>query len=196
MRKFILNEAFGILALALLLIPQIAHTVYIFERNSHYAHAWFSWCYAVGVDLAILIFTVKGWIKTAVAYFIGTLAHNLVYQFAPNSTLSALLICLMLSATIFSFSHLFFEHKKADQRKPSVIEPQLTANQKRMLAASKAGIRFEAQPYRCPCCGEAFSSTKKLNGHISGHKQKGEWLPEEYADWERGNEQRAALLNQ
>lgn len=41
MRKFIINEAFGIIALVVLLIPQVAHTVFVFEVNSHYDNPWF-----------------------------------------------------------------------------------------------------------------------------------------------------------
>lgn len=174
MRKFILNEAFGILALTILLIPQIAHTVYVFKINSQYDNPWFGWCYAIGVDLAILIFTVKGWIRTAIAYFLGTLAHNLAYQFWPESMWSAMLICLMLSGTIFSFSHLFYFKKDADNRNGSAEEPQDTTETKQLTAALDAGIRFEPQPCLCPECGESFTSNKKLNGHISGHKVRQE----------------------
>ncbi|MBL4575806.1 MAG: hypothetical protein JKY51_06880 [Opitutaceae bacterium] len=196
MRKFIINEAFGILALAILLIPQIAHTVYVFKVNSHYPDPWFAWCYAIGVDLAILIFTVKGWIRTAILYFLGTLAHNLVYQFLPESVWSAILICIMLSGTIFSFSHLFYFKQKAEESDDTANGSQITAEVKQVSAALDAGIRFEPQPYLCPNCGESFINTKKLNGHISGHKQKDEWHPGNYGDWEKENQERATVVNQ
>jgi len=184
MRKFILNEAFGIVALTVLLIPQIAHTIYVFKINSQYTNPWFGWCYAIGVDLAILIFTVKGWTRTAYAYFVGTLAHNLVYQFYPESLWSSILICVMLSATIFSFSHLFYHKDEAVERKDTAIEPQPSAKVLRISAAVEAGIHFEAQPYLCPECKQSFASTKKLNGHISGHKQKEMWSADDYGNWE------------
>jgi hypothetical protein len=196
MRKFIINEAFGILALAILLIPQIAHTVFIFKANSHYPDPWFAWCYAIGVDLAILIFTVRGWIRTAILYFIGTLAHNLVYQFLPESIWSAILICIMLSGTIFSFSHLFYFKKKANENEDTAKDSLLTTEALQVTTALEAGIRFEPQPYLCPNCGEAFSNTKKLNGHISGHKQKNEWDNESYGAWEQENQKRASTINQ
>lgn len=194
MKKFILNEAFGIAALTILLIPQIAHTVFVFKVNSHYGDPWFAWCYAIGVDLAILIFTVRGWIKTAIVYFIGTLAHNLVYQFWPESVWSSILLSVMLSATIFSFSHLFyFKDKDLEPESPNT-EPLHGAEIKRILAARLAGVHFEPQPYLCPECGEPFSSNKKLNGHISGHKQKDDWQPENYDEWELSNEKRVAAI--
>ena len=194
MRKLIINEAFGIIALTILLIPQIAHTVFIFKANSNYADPWFAWPYALGIDLAILIFTVKGWIRTAILYFFGTLAHNLVYQFWPESVWSAVLISVMLSATIFSFSHLFYFRKKVDERKESANKPQLSAEAAQLSAILDAGIRYEAQPYVCPACGQAFGSSKSLNGHISEHKMKNEWEPEKYGNWKEDNERRAAAL--
>ena len=60
MKRLITREWFGIVALTIILIPQVAHTVYVFQANSQYSDPWFAWCYAIGVDLAILIFTVKG----------------------------------------------------------------------------------------------------------------------------------------
>ncbi|WP_346881272.1 C2H2-type zinc finger protein [uncultured Algibacter sp.] len=194
MRKFILNEAFGIIALSVLLIPQIAHTIYVFKINSQYHDPWFSWCYAIGVDLAILIFTVKGWTKTAYAYFIGTLAHNLVYQFYPESIWSSILICIMLSATIFSFSHLFYHKDKAVERNDTAVQPQASAEALRLTALIEAGISFEAQPFLCPECKQSFVNSKKLNGHISGHKQKDEWLAETYGSWENENLERNNML--
>jgi hypothetical protein len=195
MRKFILNEAFGIVALTVLLIPQIAHTIYVFKINSQYTDPWFGWCYAIGIDLAILIFTVKGWTRTAYAYFVGTLAHNLVYQFYPESIWSSILICVMLSATIFSFSHLFYHKDEAVERNDSALEPQASAMLLRLTANMEAGICYEAQPYLCPECKQSFASTKKLNGHISGHKQKDMWFVESYDNWEEENAKRAALCD-
>ena len=192
MRKFILNEFFGIVALIILLIPQVAHTVYVFKVNSQYDQPWFSWCYAIGVDLAILIFTVKGWIRTAVVYAIGTLAQNLVYQFWPETVWSAILLSVMLSGTLFSFSHLFYFRESTD----SANSEAFTENALRLTTAIEKGIHFEPQPYVCPTCGDSFSSAKKLNGHISGHKQKGEWDESKYPNFEQENEQRAAVLSQ
>lgn len=195
MRKFIINEAFGIIALVVLLIPQVAHTVFVFEVNSHYDNPWFGWCYAIGIDLAILIFTVKGWIRTAILYLAGTLAHNLVYQFFPDSMVSAVLICVMLSGTLFSFSHLFYYRGGATDRNGAAPHPPHSAPALALGAAMKAGVRFTAQPYHCPQCGEAFTTPKQLNGHISGHKQKSEWEATRYGAWEEENRKRAELVS-
>lgn len=54
----------------------------------------------------------------------------------------------------------------------TAITPQPSAEALRLSAALEAGVCFEAQPYLCPECKQSFASTKKLNGHISGHKQK------------------------
>ncbi|WP_010180400.1 C2H2-type zinc finger protein [Aquimarina agarilytica] len=194
MKKLILNEAFGIFALSLLLVPQVAHTVYVFKINSQYHAPWWSWAYALGVDLAVLIFTVKGWKKVAIAYFFGTLAHNLVYQFYPESVWSALLICVMLSATIFSFSHLFYSGDKLGATENTEVRSESSLEVKRIHAILEAGIQIEMKPFKCPECGECFAIAKQLNGHISTHKKQGEWFAENYGDYETKNLEREALV--
>lgn len=195
MKKLITQEWFGIVALSLLLIPQIAHTVYVFNLNSQYRDPWFGWCYAAGVDFAILIFTVKGWRRTAIVYFFGTLAHNVVYQFWPESVWSSILICIMLSATIFSFSHLFYAANETESKEPACEKSTSEKEAEKLSIAKSKGIRIVALPYQCPACIEAFLNKKKLNGHISGHKQKYEWHTEQYSSqWEEDNERRASML--
>ena len=195
MKKIILNEWFGVFALTLLLIPQIEHTVYLYQASSHFDDPWWAWCYALGIDLAILIFTVKGWVKTALAYLFGTYACNLFYQYWAHNSASGILIHLLLSGSIFLFSHLFFK-QKADKRKADANEKQPSEKALQLTAALDVGIRFEAQPYLCPECGESFVNSKKLNGHISGHKQKENWHPERYGEWEKENQERAKILTQ
>ena len=194
MKKLILNEAFGIFALSLLLVPQVAHTVYVFKINSQYHAPWWSWSYAMGIDLAILIFTVKGWKKVAIAYFFGTLAHNLVYQFYPESVWSALLICVMLSATIFSFSHLFYAGDKLGTIENTEVHSEASQEVERVQAMLEAGIKIEMKPFECPECEDCFTSSKQLNGHISVHKKQGEWFVDNYGDYEAKNLEREALV--
>lgn len=190
MKRLITREWFGIVALTIILIPQVAHTVYVFQANSQYSDPWFAWCYAIGVDLAILIFTVKGWKRTALIYLLGTIAHNLVYQFYPESIYGAILVGVMLSGTIFSFSHLFYateSHVQKDQEK----------SLKALFAYLKVqNIEFELKPHKCPECDKAFTNAKQLNGHISGHKQTDSWQDEDYGDWESENHVREHLLQQ
>ncbi len=194
MKRLIDSEFFWILALLLMLAPQVTHTVYVFEHGSHHdaPWQWVAWSYAVGVDLAILMFTIKGWIRIAVGYLVLTLAHNMVYFFYPDTPAAAILTGVTLSVTIFSFSHHFYQDRKS--KKESTPEEALPVEVLRISAAINAGIVFEAQPYRCPECGETFGSAKKLNGHVSGHKMKGEWEPDKYGEWERENEKRSVLV--
>ncbi len=186
MKEIITKEWFGIVALTIILIPQVAHTVYVFSENSQYDNPWFAWFYAIGVDLAILIFTVKGWKKTAFIYLLGTIAHNVVYQFYPTSLYSSILIAIMLSGTIFSFSHLFY----ADTPKEEVQEPRIDTLEKLKMHH----IDIELKPYRCPQCEKSFANSKQLNGHISGHKQTNDWNDNQYGDWEEENDKRGNLI--
>lgn len=190
MKRLITQEWFGIIALTIILIPQVAHTVYVFDQNSQYINPWFAWCYAVGVDLAILIFTVRGWKKTALIYLLGTFAHNIVYQFYPESIYSALLIGVMLSGTIFSFSHLFY----AKAPSPHTITEDL---QDDLLTQLKQhNVTIEIKPFKCPQCAKSFENSKQLNGHISGHKQTDSWKEADYGDWEAENSKRQQMCEQ
>ena len=194
--KIINHESFWVLALSTLLIPQIASSVQVFAVNNvQYKSPWFAWCYAIGIDLTIIIFTIKGKLKVALIYLVIMLAHALVGQFYPEkSTYGMLLVHTTLPITIFSFSHLFYAKKKA--RENTANNLQLTAQAAQLATMVAQGIRIEPQAHICPQCGIGAATAKKLNGHISGHKQKDEWHPESYGAWEKENEQRAAALTQ
>lgn len=189
MKNLIEKDLFGIIAMTILMIPQIAHTLYVFEANSHYDHPWFSWCYAVGVDLAILIFTVKGWLRTAFVYLFATLAHNLVYQFMPEGIVSSILISVVQSGTLFSFCHLFF---KKDTKDDHAEKTDLSFSDEvlEIHRAMEAGVHFTPQPYICPECGASFQELEQLENHISKHISKNEWYPERYGAWELDNDTR------
>ncbi len=194
MKKIIEREVFGILAMTILLIPQIAHTVYVFEANSHYEHPWFSWCYALGVDLAILIFTVKGWLRTAFIYLFATLSHNLAYQFMPQGLVSSILISVVQSTTLFSFCHLFFKGKESAKDTP-LTESKLSEASLEIQGAIEAGIRFTPEPFVCPECQASFKTLEELQAHIAMHQEAGEWEPSAYGAWELDNDTRYNYCN-
>jgi len=193
------HEGFWLMALSILLIPQVASSIKVFaHNNAQYENPWFAWCYAIGIDMAILIFTVKGRPVIAFFYLLVMIAHALIGQFLPlQSTYGVLLVHTTLPITIFSFSHLFYYEKKAENKRNESAElPQVSTEVAQLTAMIAQDIRIEPQPYLCPQCGLGATTSKKLNGHISGHKQKSEWLPEKYGDWENKNETRAAALLQ
>ncbi len=181
-----IDKYVGAVALIILLIPQINHTVYIFQHNSQHEDTWFAWCYAIGIDLAILIFTLKGWTWTAIGYLVATLGTNIVYQFFPVGVEAKILLSILLSATIFIFSHLYKKEKELEER--NRVDNDI------LDKASELGILIQVNPYKCPACGKGYQSSKELNGHISGHKatkKTGGWCPEQYGNWEEENERRA-----
>ena len=188
----------GMVALIVLLIPQVQHTVYIFEHNSQYESTWFSWCYALGIDMAILIFTLKGWKRTAIGYLIATFATNFIYQFYPIGWQAKILLCLLLSITLYFFSELYKKEKeqKEDEQKQKSEEDEI---QKIMEEARDLGIQVRVNPYLCPSCHESFASKKQLNGHVSGHRNKAkknpiEWDESKYGNWEQDNDERAKYM--
>lgn len=180
----------GAIALIILLVPQVNHTVYIFQQNSQHADVWFAWFFAIGIDLAILIFTLKGWTWTAVGYLIATLGTNIVYQFFPVGIEAKILLSILLSATIFIFSHLY-KKEQEDAKK-------LTKDSDILDRVNELGISIHVNPYKCPSCGKGYQTYKELNGHISGHKaskKANDWTPELYGNWEDENERRAKFTS-
>jgi len=197
--SLISHEGFWLMALSFLLIPQVASSFKVFAyNNAQYESPWFAWCYAIGIDMAILIFTVKGRLVIAFLYLLVMIAHALIGQFLPyQSTYGIFLVHTTLPITIFSFSHLFYyEKKKAKQDKATAIIPQVSTEVAQVTAMLAQDIRLEPQAYLCPQCGLGATNPKKLNGHISGHKATDKWFPEKYGDWEKQNEIRAAALTQ
>lgn len=192
MKNLIKSEGFGIVALIIILIPQITHSVYLFEMSSQYENPWFSWCYAIGVDLAILIFTVHGWQKTALAFLVATLATNIIYFLPSENLIRGILLSLMQSGTIYAYSHLYVEQSEA--KETTAEEAQEPSVSERYEIAKAHGIHIEAQPYKCPECGYTAATAKQLNGHISGHKQRGEWKEGSYKDWKGENQKRVLIL--
>lgn len=189
MKEISKDNIAGTIVILLLLIPQMAHTLYVFEVNSRYDHPWFAYCYAIGIDTAILIFTRKGWLRTALAYFFATLAHNIVYLYYPESVWSGLLIGVSLSATIYALTHLFLQNKPAVS-KGDISATPIPDQVWQIYRSIEAGVHFEAQPFVCPECGESFASKKKLNGHISSHKKQKQWNEDQYGDWQLENHKR------
>ncbi len=193
MEDIIKSKWFIVLVLLFLLVPQVAHSLYVFNANSQYNQPWFAWCYAIGVDGAILVFTTNGWVRTGVVYFVGTLATNMVYLYFPEGIVSGVLIGVMLSGSILTVTHLFHakikESEAAKQIEPEPEKPDLLEELK------KHDIAFEIQPHKCPECDTSFATAKQLNGHISGHKQTGDWHEEEYGDWELKNKNNERFLS-
>ncbi len=191
MKKLHIIRVCATITMCLLLLSQIQHTNYLFAKNSHFENPWFSWAYAVGVDSAILIFGLCGWVRTSFVYLFVMLAHNLLYTFMPVSDLSGILLSTIQAVTVYTLCHLFITHTNTGLKNITGISKELIKIHKAM----GAGVRFQAQPYVCPECGESFENSRQLNGHISGHKASNQWHPERYGEWELENERRVESLH-
>lgn len=192
MKKIVIIRVSATITMCLLLISQIQHTNYLFAENSHFENPWFSWCYAIGVDFAILIFGLSGWIRTSLFYLLVMIAHNLLYTLMPVSDMSGILLSTIQAITVYTLCHLFIKNVSIDGLNDSVTIPREVI---KIHQAMDAGVRFQAQPFSCPECKESFQNSKQLNGHISAHKVRKEWNPENYGEWELENERRKELLH-
>ena len=187
-------------AIACLLIPQVAHTAYLYLENSRYKNPWFGWLYSVGIDIAILIFIAAGKKQKSLFYAGAAIALNMCYAFIPEHTATKVLLYALLGITLYNFSHLFYDDKKAVSERLTANQPQLKSGTPLYHNGEPLLIADLLTPYHCPQCGFKAQSNRQLNGHISGHKQRGEWNPVIHRqEWEVDNvkreEQRTKLID-
>ena len=191
-KEQLMDRVVGMIIMIFLLIPQYWSTQAVFVANDKSGILWIAWAYAFGIDTAVLYFTYKGWIKTAIAYMVVSFAHNISYHLAPQSISAVFLISSCSPGTIFTVGHLFL-HKK-QKNKEAINTQQIPKNVWQIHQAMEAGIHFMAEPFRCPECHATFSDRLQLNGHITSHKKNNTWNPEDYGDWEQENRQRYEQL--
>lgn len=186
---FILADYFKLIALVLLLIPQVHHTFEMYTLNSksqwNEEDDWRAWCFAIGVDMAILVFTVYGNIWIAVMFGVSTLACNFIYEFVPVGNLAKSYLGIILTLCLFSFSHTFLFNKKAKEKVAKFIID--IGNY--FAPALNEQVPIKLHPHICPECGESFQSEKQLNAHITGHKKAHEW-GDHGDEWPLKNKQR------
>lgn len=187
-KEQVLDRVVGMVIMIFLLVPQYWSTQAVFKANDTSGLLWISWSYAIGMDTAVLYFTYKGWIKTAIIYMFISFAHNICHYLFPQSISAIFLISSCSPGTIFTVGHLFLHRKTG--RKPAIPPKPIPDKIQQIQNAIEAGIHYEAQPFVCPQCKDTFPDKKKLNGHITAHKKNNEWKSEQYGDWELENHQR------
>jgi len=162
MKKDQLISIIGMFAIGMLLILMIAHSLCFLEMNCRYKRPWFGWTHAVGLDLAIFVFTIKDWLKTALIYMFITFAHNLAYLFALKSAWNAVLLKVIPSVTLFSFTPLFFRHPDNENTPIAIAERLL-----KMEQATRAGVIDKALPHKYPEFETCFAANKQR--HYAPH---------------------------
>jgi len=200
LQKIFKSGAVRLIGIICLLIPQIAHTAFLYNTYSHYDRPWFAWLFASGLDISILVFVAAGKKKQSIAYALAVITLNIIYLFAPEHATGKVLIAVLLGITLYFFSELFYEEGKrltANEAQNDSGIPQNTSGQPQIISGMLSGsidaleVQYLVTPFICPECEKSFLSSRELNGHISGHKQKDDWHPLEHAEyWETENEHR------
>jgi hypothetical protein len=123
---FLKSETFVFLTLVCVLIAQIVHTMYIFERIrvvdlSFHVGDWhitvLNWThaliFAVAIEAAILMFILNGKRLPSKIYAIGSFATNILYygtwSLAIPELVATIIASGMLAGSIWFFSDLFAE---------------------------------------------------------------------------------------
>lgn len=173
-----------VVCLFLLLVAQVHHTVYVYAMATHEPTTpWYAWCYAIGIEGAILVFVVNGWRWQSMLFSLATILTNFLYgeygakeiPIAVNVTISVL-----LGGAIAGFSHLYYTKMKLIEAIIDEVENGNTEDEE------------EKEPVAtCPKCKKHFYEAGKINGHITAHKRKNpeEWDGMTYL----GNERERAI---
>lgn len=183
------NKLFSILEdlpIIALLLVQGSHTYDIYLKTAPGATPFLSFLYAAGIESAIYRFTRRGWIKTSIGYAALTLLANLLFFFDLNSDATRVLIAILLTVTLASYTHLLVEKIK------SGIKDNNTLNNTSVNASVKATISEEKETlaehekkelkkalntlikplvYECSECGEKFDTPQALGGHKTTHRK-------------------------
>lgn len=154
-----------VICLFLLLVAQVHHTVYVYAMATHEAYTpWYAWCYAIGIEGAILVFVVNGWRWQSMLFSLATILTNFLYgeygtkeiPLAVNITIS-----ILLGGAIAGFSHLYYTKMKLIE---SIIEEVENGN-------TEDETKEKKPVDVCPKCGKHFYEKGQINGHISAYKR-------------------------
>lgn len=124
--NFLKSETLVFLTLVFVLIAQIVHTMYIFERIRiadmsftigdyhitalNWTHAFI---FAVAIEAAILMFILNGKLLPSKIYAVASFASNILYygtwKLAIPEILATIIASAMLAGSIWFFSELFAE---------------------------------------------------------------------------------------
>ena len=169
MRAFLRSDGAVLLALALALGAQVPHAASVFARLATdggrlgMLHAA---VYALALELAVLLFVMRGKRRTSVAFAFVSVLVNLAYYFPGYEIAAAVLVSVALPGAIALYSH-ETAHADApavahDARKGAPDAPRVRAVARkaapRALASASTSARCEVAgcedaPKACGSCG-------------------------------------------
>lgn len=113
--RFLRSEAATLMLLALALVAQAPHAATVFHRLAppEEAASWLAWlhaaAYAIALELATLVFVVRGKQRLAWLFAIVSVAVNIAYYWTPDLALAdglrAALVSIALPVAIAFYSH-------------------------------------------------------------------------------------------
>lgn len=187
--RIIVSELFVVIAVLLVLTPQIRHSFHLYYQNSMEKDQveWIAWSYALGVDMAILIFTFCGWVRLALFYALTTFIGNNIYHFVTVGPEAKIFIDFMVSSCLYFFSHVVVSLRSSGAKKE---DNEFALIGEYFKPALDHGVPMKLNPHVCPECGASFHKANQLNAHITDHKKKGEWRDDYGDDWQDENKKR------
>ena len=142
------NTVVGVLVLALL--AQMPHAQHVFYASSH-AHDWFGWVQswggAIALEVAVLVFVIRGNIKVSWGFASFSVAINLMYYYNMSLApyLSPVLLSIGLPLAIALYSHEVAD--KGEKVDPTpVTQPVVQVQNNHEIAVIEELPTIEVQP--------------------------------------------------
>ena len=99
-----------VLAAALILVPQAAHTAHVFHHIIPFA----GWALGAGVGFSVFLFATLGHTSTALATLAALAIHNMTFIAWPQSPAVPVATALVLLLPVFGLSKYYFNDKKEE----------------------------------------------------------------------------------
>lgn len=130
--RFLKSEAATLMLLALALVAQAPHAATVFHRLAppEEAASWLAWlhaaAYAIALELATLVFVVRGKQRLAWLFAVVSVAVNIAYYWTPDLALAdglrAALVSIALPVAIAFYSHDVARHSTDASTQANSIE--------------------------------------------------------------------------
>lgn len=193
-----------LLALTLALLAQIPHAASVFYRLAPGGRLDIAQAivYAVALEIAVLLFVMRGRRVVSGLFALGSIAVNLLYYFPEFGIAAAVLISAALPLAIALYSHEAAEDSSDEatqeyevlrqefdvlgeesaktiarlESRAASLEQELAARAKELSALQRELVEPEPEPtYSCPYCGrDDFTSPQALGGHKGSCSRKPE----------------------
>jgi hypothetical protein len=169
-REFIISEEGIMLWTILLLIVMVSHTSYIFYNHAvtkDLLSIIMSIIYAIAVEIAILIFVLKGRTKLSLTFGFFQVIINLFYYYESLNEYAPLLLSIEIPLALAAYSHEIFLFKKSQKESELKTKELETIMEVKENLESKIDTKYEELQILISSCFENINDLADTKEYIS-----------------------------